>query len=104
MPVYKNKNSTKDGRAWQFRTYYHSIEGTKLQKKSVKYFTTKEAEQAEREFLNNIDNFKEIQNEDLTLEKLNIDFMEYRKGEVKETTYDIYKDKIRYLEVLKILK
>ena len=29
MPVYKDENSTKDGRQWFFRTRYKDLDGTK---------------------------------------------------------------------------
>ncbi len=29
MPVYKDKNPTKDGRQWFFRTRYKDLDGTK---------------------------------------------------------------------------
>ena len=51
MPVYKSKESTKDGRAWFFKCQYKDAYGEIHSKKSKKYTLKKEAEEAEREFL-----------------------------------------------------
>ena len=51
MPVYKSKETTKDGRAWFFKCQYKDAYGEVHSKKSKKYMLKKEAEEAEREFL-----------------------------------------------------
>jgi hypothetical protein len=52
MSVHKMDYKTKDGRCWKFRTYYIDIEGKIKSYKSVNYATEKEAEQAEKDYLN----------------------------------------------------
>lgn len=104
MSVYKIKDGTKDGRNWYYRTYYHTIHGEKKQKKSIKYFTKKEAEQAEREFLLNNDNFKDLEIKEMNFEELIDSFVEYNKDKVKIATQDTYNDKRRYLESIKNIK
>lgn len=51
MAIYKDKQKTKDGRQWYFKTYKN-----KKQIKSKKYLTKKEAQEAERLFLIKRDN------------------------------------------------
>ena len=51
MPVYKSKESTKDGRAWFFKCQYKDAYGETHPKKSKKYMLKKQAEDAERKFL-----------------------------------------------------
>ena len=47
---------TKDGRKWQFITYYKNCNGERKQKFSQLYLTKKDAEEAERLFLMKRDN------------------------------------------------
>ena len=55
MAVRKSKNSTKDGRCWEFLTYYTTINGERKLKHSKLFKTQKEAKDAERNFLNEHD-------------------------------------------------
>lgn len=55
MAVRKSKNPTKDGRCWEFLTYYTTINGERKLKHSKLFKTQKEAKDAEREFLNTFD-------------------------------------------------
>ena len=50
MAVYKDNRPTKDGKIWFFKTQYEDFDGTKKPKKSGRFATKKEAEQAELEF------------------------------------------------------
>ena len=50
MGVYKDNRPTKDGKMWFYKTQYEDIDGTHKTKKSGRYATKKEAEDAEFEF------------------------------------------------------
>ena len=50
MGVYKDNRPTKDGKIWFYKTQYDDIDGTHKTKKSGRYATKKEAEDAEFEF------------------------------------------------------
>ena len=50
MGVYKDNRPTKDGKIWFYKTQYEDIDGTHKTKKSGRYATKKEAEDAEFEF------------------------------------------------------
>ena len=50
MAVYKDNRPTKDGKIWFFKTQYEDFDETKKPKKSGRFATKKEAEQAELEF------------------------------------------------------
>ncbi len=50
MAVYKDNRPTKDGKIWFFKTQYEDFDGTKKPKKSGRFATKKEVEQAELEF------------------------------------------------------
>ena len=57
MAIYQEKRKnkiTKDGRSWFFRVPYVDISGKRIQHMSGKYYTKKEAQVAEREFLASI--------------------------------------------------
>ncbi len=54
MPVYQDKkNKTKDGRTYYFKCQYTDIFGETRTKKSKKYFSSREAKEEERKFLEN---------------------------------------------------
>ena len=83
----KNKNKwTKDGRSWYYDIYYYDSFSVKKEKKSKLFKLKKEAEAAEREFLNNnynnIDNNKEI-----SFEYAYNEWLELKKATVKITSY-----------------
>lgn len=54
--VYKSDVPTKDGRCWYFRRYKNDINGNRHKYESKKYFTKKEAQEAEALFLLKRDN------------------------------------------------
>lgn len=94
MAVYQEKDKskwTKDGRSWYFRVWYLNQFGIKKQKESKKYFTKKEALQAEREFLRQIEEKKYIDNK-LTFKDLRDEYFKYKKEEdpVSDGTYQTY--------------
>ena len=51
MPVYKSKETTKDGRKWFFKCQFKDAYGETHTKKSKKYELKGQAEEAERKFL-----------------------------------------------------
>ena len=51
MPVYKDPKPSKNGSCWFFKINYQDSFGNNRQKKSKKYATKKEAQDAERIFL-----------------------------------------------------
>ncbi len=63
MPQYQEKSKkkwTKDGHSWYYRCYYTDMYGNRKQKESEKFFTKKEAKDAEMEFLRKIASTDEI--------------------------------------------
>lgn len=56
MAVYKDLNSTKDGRSWYFKVYKKDLEGNNKCYKSKRYSTKKDAQEQERLFLMKRDN------------------------------------------------
>lgn len=56
MAVYKDTNSTKDGRSWYFKVYKKDLEGNNKCYKSKRFATKKEAQEEERLFLLKRDN------------------------------------------------
>lgn len=60
MPVYKYNNPTKDGRCWLFRVNYKDSLNNNRRYTSKKYATKIEAKEAERKFLNELDNNSNI--------------------------------------------
>ncbi len=99
MAVYKSNTPTNDGRSWYYRTYYTDLKGKKKQKKSKKFITKKEAIQAERDFLNSIKDLSFKKN--ITLEELMIDYLEYKKDKVRDSTIDTIKTSYKYFEDIK---
>lgn len=83
--VSKNKQ-TKDGRKWQFITYYKNCNGERKQKFSQLYLTKKEAEEAERLFLMKRDNPAK---KEFTL--VANDYLEDLKRRRNESTHYSYK-------------
>ena len=69
MGIYKDKEVTKDGKQWFFKIRYEDIDGSKKQKRSKRYITKKEAEEAEFNFvkvypkMTNFNNPNEIKKE-----------------------------------------
>ena len=85
MAVYKDKYSTKDGRCWRYKSYFHNYNGELRVKNSRRYKTQKEALQQERIFLLNRDKpvnkiFGDVAN----------DYFNDLKVRVRESTYILY--------------
>lgn len=98
-----NKNEwTKDSRKWIFYTRYKDLNGNTKQYKSKKFLTKKEANEAERIFLLQLDKYRP--DNDMTFKDLYLAFYEYQKDKVKETTLNTYKDRTRYMALLDNIK
>ena len=98
----KQKDWTKDGRKWIFQTRYKDLNGKIKKYKSKKFFTKKEAQEAERVFFLNLDKYRP--DNDMTFKDLYLAFYEYQEDKVKETTLHTYKDRMRYMALLDNLK
>lgn len=96
------KEWTKDNRKWIFYTRYKDLSGKTKQYKSKKFLTKKEATEAERIFLLQLDKYRP--DNDMTFKELYTSFYEYQKDKVKETTLNTYKDRIRYMALLDDIK
>jgi len=89
MAVRQEKNKkkwTKDGRTWFYDVYYINEYGERKEKKSKLYKLKKEAEDAEREFLNSIDN-NEFRNKNIMFTEVYKAWLDYRVKQLKETTF-----------------
>ena len=102
MGVYKDNRPTKDGKIWFFKTQYEDIDGLYKTKKSGRFHTKKEAEQAELEFKIKIHEH-ENQNE-MTFERLIDLFLNFKETRVRENTFYGYKNKLPYLKLLYNIK
>lgn len=85
MGVYKDKRVTKDGRYWYYKLRYDELDGSHAQKRSKKYATKKEAEDAEFEFKLKLHNHENQSN--MTFKDMIYIFIDFKKDKVKETTY-----------------
>lgn len=106
MPVRQvaKKNATKDGRRWAFNIYLTYADGSKRKYQSKKYMTKKEAEEAEKEMIADIQR-KECNLTDMTFRDLFDEFYEYKKDKVKTTTLRGYihvRPKLARFEDMKI--
>lgn len=93
---------TKDGRKWVFQTRYTDLSGKVQKHKSKKFFTKKEAQEAERLFFLELDKYRG--SNDMTFKELYLAFYEYQKDKVKATTNHTYTDRMRYMELLDNIK
>ena len=96
--------ATKDGRRWQFYTFVKSREGVKKRYYSKLFYTRKDAETAEMEFVVGVKN-NEVNVTDMTLGELMDEFYEYKKDKVKNATLNDYKfirPKVKMLEDIKV--
>lgn len=102
MGVYKDKRITKDSKCWYYKLRYDELDGSYAQKRSKKYATKKEAEDAEFEFKLKLHNHENQSN--MTFKDMIYIFIDYKKDKVKETTYYNYGNKKVYLEPLYNIK
>ena len=89
MPVYKYNNPTKDGRCWLFRVNYKDSLNNNRRYTSKKYATKFEAKEAERKFLNELDNNSNIPSK-MTLGDLWDKYLEFQSDKVRINTRRSY--------------
>lgn len=94
----KDNRPTKDGRIWFFKINYEDLDGSKQTKKSGRYATKKEAEEAEFEFKRKL--HEHINQNEITFEEMIELFLNFKKKRVRETTYYNYGNKLIYLKPL----
>ena len=97
--IYKYNNPTKDGRCWLFRVNYKDSLNNNRRYTSKKYATKFEAKEAERKFLNELDNNSNIPSK-MTLGDLWDKYLEFQSDKVRINTRRSY---IYTQESLKIL-
>ena len=97
MAVFKQEK-TKDGRCWFFMIRYTDLLGNRKQKKSQKFLTKKEAQDAERAFLIKLEKGETIS--DMTFKELYDAFFEFKQKKVKKTTLRTYIYRYPYFEML----
>ncbi len=68
----------KQGRSWYFKTYFTPLSGERKQYKSKKYLNKKDAEEAERQFLNECDIASKGPSIKITLDELFNEYETYR--------------------------
>jgi len=83
MTIYKSKEATKEGRKWYFSICYFMANGEKNRKKSGKYLTKKEAQEAERQFLKDK---KDNKKANITFEEMYYQYLDYIEECVKSST------------------
>ena len=98
MGVYKDNRPTNDGKIWFFKTQYEDFDGTHKTKKSGRFSTKKEAEQAELKFKMSL--YEQVNQNEMTFEDMIELFLNFKKKRVRETTYYNYGNKIPYLKPL----
>lgn len=96
------KNWTKDGRKWMFEIRVKDNNGKKHHYRSKMFLTKKEAQKAEREYINDIE--KNNIKESMTLGELMNEHFEYQKDKVKYTTQHNYKMKLSHFTSLVDIK
>lgn len=96
------KDWTKDGRKWIYEVRYKDVFGKPQYKGSKKFHTKKEAQKAEREFLDSIDT-DAIANE-MTFKELCDKHFEYQQDKVKVTTLRNYMKRRQHLVMFDSIK
>jgi integrase len=102
MGIYKDKEVTKDGKQWFFKIRYDDIDGSHKQKRSGRFATKKEAEEAEFNFKLRIHNHENQST--MTIEEMMNLFIDYKKDKVRETTMYNYGNKKNYIKPLYNIK
>lgn len=97
MPIYKSKKTSKDGKCYFFKTNYTDAFGVNKQKCSKLFATKTEAKEAERLFLNELENNKKMPH-DMTFKELYKYFREYQDDKIRLTTKRNYENRLSYME------
>ena len=91
----KGNKVTKDGRSWAFITYSKGLDGKRHQHQSQAFYTKKEAEEAEKEYLMK---YKDLDvNPHMTFKEAYKIYYEYQKDKIKDATLKTYRDRIVYM-------
>ena len=91
----KGNKVTKDGRSWAFITYSKGLDGKRHQHQSQAFYTKKEAEEAEKEYLMK---YKDLDvNPHMTFNEAYKIYYEYQKDKIKDATLKTYRDRIVYM-------
>lgn len=94
----KENKITKDGRSWVFIQFNRGLDGKRHQYQSRAFFTQKEAEDAEKEYLNK---YKDIEvNPHMTFKEAYTIYYEYQEDKIKDSTLKTYRDRIKYMGLL----
>ena len=101
--VKSKDQATKDGKTWYFYQRITLPDGKRKAYKSKKFATKKEAQDAEKEFLNTVDRH-EYNPTDMTWKQLYEEFYEYKKDKVKLTTMRTYRQRDKYFKMLNNIK
>ncbi len=89
MPVYQVKSkskSTRNGNTWYYRCYYNDIYGNRKQMESKKFATKKEAQIAEREFLEKLV-VTDQTDYSVTFKKIYSEWLSFKSLSVKGSTF-----------------
>lgn len=98
MGVYKDNRPTKDGKTWFYKLQYQAHKT----KKSGRFATKKEAEEAEFNFKMQL--HTNVNQNEATFEDMIQLFLNFKKKHVRETTYYNYGNKLVYLKPLLKIK
>ncbi len=82
MAIKKTTNKS----TWEFCTRYTDIRGVRKQKRLRGFSTKREAQEAERDFLNSL-NYGVLHTTDITVDELAKIYLESRQSDLKTTTY-----------------
>ena len=102
MSVNKKKRATKDGRCWVFQTSYKNLLGEVKNYTSKRFKTKKEAQEAERIFIETLTN--KFDYSEMTFLDLYNKYIEKQKHTVKKTTMHSYYQRWEYLKDLSNVK
>ncbi len=98
----KKEEWTKNGRSWVFDVKYKDIFGIEHRQGSRKFRTKKEAQRAEREFLDSLDTSVAVA--DMTFKELCDKHFDYQRDKVKVTTLRNYNKRRQHLEMFDNIK
>lgn len=106
MAIYKLTDKSKfpkkyknEKELYYYRCYYTDLHGKRKQRKSKLFNRKKDAEDDERYFFNSMKDLSFKKN--ITLEELMIDYLEYKKDKVRDSTIDTIKSSYKYFEDIK---
>ena len=104
MAIYQEckEKWTKDGRSWYYLCYYKDVYGERKRKKSKLFALKKDAIQAERDFLNSVEDAPIKSN--MTIGDLKNDYLKYKKENVRISSYDSIKVALKHIDILEKIR